>query len=65
MSELKPCPFCGGTDLEVWFGGIFRPTTHVIHCNTCELETGIGTDQKQSKESLVAAWNRRVKEKKK
>ena len=61
-NKLKSCPFCGGKDLDIWFGGIFRATAHVIHCNTCHLETGPGTDRRWSTEELITAWNRRVQE---
>jgi hypothetical protein len=30
--ELKPCPFCGSTDVEVW------PVDEYVKCNDCEAE---------------------------
>lgn len=32
MSELKPCPFCGSTDVELRAGVLFNGA---VHCNTC------------------------------
>lgn len=55
MSELKPCPFCGGTDIscadagrktDVWF----------IQCEDC-FATFPHFD---SKAEAIEAWNRRA-----
>jgi hypothetical protein len=53
-SELRPCPFCNGTDLEVMRNG----ENEWIKCNTCAcygpliLCTCTGA-------SATEAWNRR------
>ena len=60
-NELKPCPFCGGTDLTMYSSGIIR-ADYVVYCNTCNIKTGLGTVKRQSEESVVAAWNRRAHE---
>ncbi len=61
--DLKPCPFCGGTNLKVW-----------DNCVCCmdwpcggNIDFGhfIGYDKKSSKEcqdAVSKAWNTRVKE---
>jgi len=47
MSELKPCPFCGG-DVH-WKDGS-------IYCETCNLSFRSHFDHQQNEE----AWNRRA-----
>ena len=32
MAELKPCPFCGGTNIELRAGVMFNGA---VHCNNC------------------------------
>ena len=32
MTELKPCPFCGSTDVELRAGAVFHGA---VHCNAC------------------------------
>lgn len=53
MSELKPCPFCGGTDL----GQVHRTTQNYVSCHSCgarmtQSDVGYGDAQK--------LWNRRA-----
>ncbi|TFH86624.1 restriction alleviation protein, Lar family [Billgrantia azerbaijanica] len=52
MSELKPCPFCGGKPArqELEDGG------QVIECSSCLASTPIHYDRC---ENLVSSWNRR------
>ena len=56
MTELKPCPFCGG---EVYivkgFSGL-----HMILCGNCGLTAGF--QSKEGKKESVKAWNRRTQE---
>ena len=60
MTELKPCPFCGG---EATFGGsehvkpYDKPYWYVV-CFNC----GASVYGNEDKEKAVEAWNRRVKE---
>lgn len=70
MSELKPCPFCGGTEIEVrengrvWMGSRYGEPSSVSILHHCPAEPGqpsrmlerVGRDHA----SAVAAWNRRV-----
>lgn len=54
--ELKPCPFCGGTDLHL--SGIEQIFIGVS-CNTCDCE---GPSQK-TKRGAIKTWNTRAVEK--
>lgn len=58
MSELKSCPFCGGTDLHLEsFSGW---GADVVECYDC---LAIFSQQEITcEEDLVRAWNRRVKD---
>ena len=56
MIELKPCPFCGGTDLHLeFFSGC---EADAIVCYDC-----LATFSQQEitcEEDLIKAWNRRA-----
>lgn len=54
MSELMPCPFCGG---EAYFedDGVIQETLYWVNC-----KCGIGTTSCHSKESLAKTWNHRT-----
>ena len=56
MNELKPCPFCGGTDLYI-DGGEFLQDFEV-RCVKC----GGRVCYFATKAEALAAWNRRVKD---
>ena len=51
MTELKPCPFCGG---EAEVRGTYR--TIYVCCLWCGAESGEYSDVGQA----IRAWNRRV-----
>lgn len=56
MNELKPCPFCGSTDIKV-HGPYFIEDRYVmVKCNDCNCNTAIYKTVDQA----VEAWNRRV-----
>ena len=75
LSELKPCPFCGSDDLEVW--NTHTPS-YVVECHGCEAQahgksfkyTTKQHDDFHSKPlpppyvkaraSAISAWNRRI-----
>ena len=59
MTDLKPCPFCGGEAdiLEHQFEG-FSPT-YGVTCLDCNCETYQFFD---TEDEAIAAWNRRAKE---
>lgn len=54
MTELKPCPFCGGKPVEHYPCG----TAYGIECESCHIGTAYVrlSDYQQS----VDAWNRRI-----
>ena len=69
MSELKPCPFCGGENIGVnrkakehfvWENGAFKRQTvserFQIKCESCPC----GTYFAFYLEDAINAWNRRV-----
>ena len=54
MSELKPCPFCGGKarlneykDCEIWYE---------VWCDGC----AVRTEQYENEDEAVKVWNHRV-----
>lgn len=50
MTELKPCPFCGG-EAELYNDeGLWK-----VQCEDCEASTG----QYYMPENAIAAWNTR------
>lgn len=56
VSELRPCPFCGG-EAEL----CYRETgqAFLVGCTKCEASSPFGTE-----EEVIAAWNKRVPDKK-
>jgi len=60
MTELKPCPFCGGKakksvgeELEEWVGTVW--------CTKCQAEViYIGDDEEDAMQGVIAKWNRRA-----
>ena len=65
MSDLKPCPFCGGTpkaeqfyDIagRVWEGG--------VECQECEASVYVWErpEQEVAEQDAIAKWNRRAYE---
>ena len=59
MSELKPCPFCGGEARWFWNG-----TVSVVRCMTCcaSIDNNLSPteDKEIRKAEAIAAWNTRV-----
>lgn len=55
MSELKPCPFCGGKGTVTLYptvGGNWR-LAYVVCCNECWAKTGYYDTRREA----VEAWN--------
>ena len=68
MSELKPCPFCGGKggyDHGLRNGATNR-ACHWVRCIACSgrgslVYSGEGRSMKEARQAAIAAWNRGVK----
>lgn len=53
MTELKPCPFCGGEHISLKRG--LSANSHYAICSDCFAAGPMGT-----KKDAVELWNRRV-----
>ena len=70
MNELKPCPFCGSTDIYETYSEEYLGTKNPeIFCNTCKSIFSVEDDSpymncdedfKYRKEKTREAWNRRA-----
>jgi len=68
MDELKPCPFCGGTNLNIKEADIYGKDDlpwnpkHVFRVECNALEGGCGTmgGYYGTKEEAIEAWKRRT-----
>ena len=54
MTELKPCPFCGGDILTVWW----ESDMCRIRCKNCNTKG----PWKVTEEKAIEAWNRRTED---
>lgn len=58
MTELKPCPFCGGKAKIMKMG-----YPHWIYCLDCGARVhGRVVGEKEGEEASIKAWNRRTKD---
>lgn len=58
MTELKPCPFCGGEA----FVRYIMPCS-AVQCEKCGASTGIYSDyyeEVDGRSKAIEAWNRRI-----
>ena len=64
MSELKPCPFCGGK-AEIEHNEILTLMFSYVVCRNCGAKTGEYrvNSTYSSDEKAIEAWNRRAGEK--
>jgi len=58
MSDLKPCPFCGGEANLVGYGltGVMK----VVQCSDCGARTRAFDPKIKRGENAIDAWNRRA-----
>lgn len=59
MTELLPCPFCGGEDLEtdhIRTYDVDHPDVYEVHCVECGGRGGEGWTEAEA----IAAWNTRA-----
>lgn len=56
MSELKPCPFCGG-EVTIWNTGF--GIVKVIECKKCDLRFVYKWSVAGSNHELAEIWNKR------
>lgn len=70
MSELKPCPFCGGTAVSIQKiePRLYRPVKNhpfSVVCWECDLFFGYDSDYGgmfDTEAEAIKAWNRRAKD---
>lgn len=53
--KLKPCPFCGDSNVRVYIKGVDR-VKYGACCENCDARAG----RKPTKEEAAEAWNTRV-----
>lgn len=54
-----PCPFCGGSDIDIYetdFGRADDPYQFAVQCRSCKALVS-----NEGKDDAIAAWNRRAK----
>jgi Lar family restriction alleviation protein len=61
MKELKPCPFCGATDMLAYDPSFRDKGPYMIECYKCGIILRLMRDneRKVTRENIVKAWNRR------
>ncbi len=55
MEELKPCPFCSGTNIYIFNMGNDKEDSFVAECIDCESSSGYA----KTKQEAIKKWNRR------
>lgn len=58
MSEMKPCPFCGG-EVRIWDTLLDKPVVRVIECEKCRVRFLFAWGNTVTGKDLYDAWNRR------
>lgn len=62
MSELKPCPFCGGKAIvrDATYGANISAT--VVYCGNKECVIKPSTAYRRVRKKAIEEWNRRASE---
>ena len=64
MSELKPCPFCGGRHIDIEEENALPLWGYGIGCLNIDCEQGMvirfALTRKRARKKAVRAWNRRA-----
>ena len=62
--RLKPCPFCGGEAKFLRIAGDYGYTadTYMVGCQCCGATIKKSTGYCNLTDSVIEAWNRRVKD---
>lgn len=58
VKELRPCPFCGSTNISHYLRPNGNFDGHYVKCNQCK---STGPDSKSNEESYIA-WNKRTED---
>ena len=53
---IKPCPFCGNADLEMWDTVSEQPSPNQVYCRNCMTNGPMG----ENTEEGIALWNERA-----
>lgn len=57
--NLKPCPFCGSTEVSFGSQGT-RPVHRFVNCCDCLASTNVLASNGSTVEDAAEAWNRRA-----
>jgi Lar family restriction alleviation protein len=65
MSELKPCPFCGGNRIQYQISGYFQPWTHDgmklwYHCSCFDCGAELDQGDAQTMKKAAEQWDSRA-----
>ena len=56
MPEIKPCPFCGNPEVQLWENPVFRVPDRIMCLGCLAIFAPLGAT---CEEDLIKAWNRR------
>ena len=67
MAKLKPCPFCGSTNIQYLISGHFQPWDDAemrlwYHCSCYDCGAETDTGGCRTMKEATQAWNRRLHE---
>ena len=57
-NKLKPCPFCGSTEVAFLDGGVYDEMRFQVECQNCGATVGF-INESRSGDELGEAWNMR------